>query len=433
MEQHNSQQTMADEFFPLARASNIDPSVAFILQIPPVMQTGNEAFKKINEFCTSNDISINQAFFKDLTKLVSENGICPITPRDYVISTKKDKTLRMYLEKKDEWGIHIPYFFQTGPGCVFCIFRTSADGLIEVFKILSERNVIYTKPIDGSKKSFPVDSILEHPVLNNPIYALFDLDDYLHRYQGRLNEEEIIQLLIKGFPSRFTSLLIESGCIDEEAVVQVTFKNKSRDIDEMHDKKLSFHEIFSLFSSKTAHKQAVAKSLQLPYNDEVSLYNWLKETKKTVKATKDYSSISIEAYKSEGGFGCLTPFDQAAPPGGSNGITIFYSKKNRVDPYPTYSHISQFCLGMQISIQQCPYPTPHDINSSTLSNQQKLQMLYDMSYTIPKWPMTFYSHEHLCESQDTDGSSGTGAKVINLFQFGLARESNPISIYESQP
>lgn len=384
---------MAETFFHSAIKSKIDPSVGFILQIPEIMQTDNDVFQQTQTFCSDHGIEITPGFFRDLARLIAEHGINPITPLSYVVAKTKAMALEIYNEKKRAtWGPHIPFFFQTRPGSAFFIYRTSADALHDMVKIIAERQVIYTKPVDGCKIPLRVDWILEHVVGDNPCYALFDLDDYPERYQGRINEQEI-ETLIAGFSSRFTTLLIEAGCINdnEETVVEVKLKDRSRWVKEKQSKKFSYHKIFSILGSKTAHRLAVSACLQRPFKSDMTIETWLSTIKESIKSSGDYSVVPTELLTAGNSLASLISLDPAALPGGANGITTFGSVKKRSDPPAVHGPTTAYCLGLPVSVQECPYPTPHGIDSEHISLQDKLQMMYSMSYTIPKETMTFYS------------------------------------------
>jgi len=227
---------MAEAFFRLAVENKIDPSVGFILQIPEQMQTDNDTFHQAKAFCVKNDIEITPSFYLDLAKLIAEHDINRITPLDFIATKKKAPALKKYFEtKKESWGLHSPFFFQTSPDNAFYIYRTSSDAFHAMIEMLTAGQVIFTKEEDGNRIPLRVNYILEHVVGNNPCYALFDLDDYSTLYNGVINEQEI-EALISGFPGRFTTQLIESGCIDdgEETLVEVKLKNRSRFDEEMN-------------------------------------------------------------------------------------------------------------------------------------------------------------------------------------------------------
>ena len=410
---------MATRFYESAVKRNIDPMVGFIMLIPSAIQGECVSYSQVKELCDSEQIEIDPHFFTELKRIIYENGINQVTPMEYVVSPKKAKTLDMYRKKMTKWGVHIPFFFQTCPCSAFYIYRTAADALHAVCQILDENRAYYTKKIDGSVVSLKVHWILEHIVGDNPCYALFDLDDYPQRYQGRISDESITKLMHDRFPMTFTTLLIESGCLadNEEIVVEDRVKDRSRFVEEKKTMKNSFHHIMSLFAPKTAHRKAVEACLQLPYNDQVSIGGWLKETKKATEASGGYASVSMHDFTSERCMASLIPFDLAAPPGGPNGITTFFSKKSPTDPAPIYRTDTDLCLGLPVDSRRCPHPPPHDIHSPHLTHQTRLQMLYEMSFTVPKSVMTFYTDHHLINSQQ---AAAAAAKVRNAFHFKLA-------------
>lgn len=389
---------MAELFLKHATESKIDPSVGFILQIPQAMRTGNDVYLQTLAFCEDRGIAITPRFFRDLERLVTEISVSHITPQAYVVSKKKATTLDMYHKKRESWGIHHPFFFQTCPGSAFFIYRTVSDALLALVDILENRQAIYTKPEDGSRVPLTVDWVLEHVVGDNPCYALFDLDEYPNRYQGRISEQEI-DLLIQGFPCRFTTLLIDSGCVaDQETLIEVKIKDRSRWDREKQIRKMSFHNIFSLFAPKSAHRLAVAACLQQPFNSEMSLDAWLSQTRKLTLATGGYDSVPTELLKAKNSPASLLSLDPAALPGGSNGITTFLSVKKRGDPPSTHGPTTTYWMGLPVEVQECPYPTPHDLHSDHLTLQDRLLMLRSMSYTIPQRVMTFYSDDHLLKT-----------------------------------
>ena len=404
---------MAECFYTNAIECNVDPAVGFIMQIPSVMQNECTPHMRVKEFCDSKQIEIDPNFFSDLHKLITTNGIQKVTPQAYVVSLKKAKTLEMYVKVRGEWGVHIPFFFQTCPCSAFYIYRTSADALHAMCQILDEHRAYYTKKIDGSILSLKVHWILEHIVWNNPCYALFDLDDYPQRFQGRISDDDIVKLMVERFPRTFTTLLIESGCLgdNEEILVEDKVKNRSRFLEEKQTQKSSFHHILSLFAPKTAHRKGVEACLQLPYNDQVSYADWLKAMKKAAETSGDYSAVPLEDFTSERCPASLISFDLAAPPGGPNGITTFFSKKNPTDPAPIYSITTELCLGLPMDSHICPHLPPHDIRSPHLSLQTKLQMLFEMSFTIPKPYMTFYTDEHIIQSQQAAADASAKVRI----------------------
>lgn len=415
---------MAETFFRLATERKIDPSVGFILQIPELMRTDTGAFQQTREFCADNGIEITPSFFQDLARLIAENGINRITPLDFIATKKKAPALKKYNDtKKQLWGIHIPFFFQTSPDNAFYIYRTSSDALHAMIEILADGQVVFVKEKDGCRIPLRVNYILEHVVGNNPCYALFDLDDYSHRYQGRISEQEI-EAHIAGFSSRFTTLLIDAGCIndDEETVVEVKLKDRSRWIEEKDSRKLSYHKIFSILGSKTAHRLAVAACLRQPFNSEMPIEQWLKDTVKTsVKNTGNYSAVPTKLLTTKHSLASLISLDPAALPGGANGITTIFSVKKRGDPPPVHGPTTTYCLGLPLGAEECPYPTPHSVDSEHLSLQDKLQMLYSMSYTIPKHAMTFYSDGLLDKAKSIietgDAEATEDAKVFMFIPF----------------
>ncbi len=364
------------------------------MQMPPIMQC-HDAYFKIRDFCAENRIyTISPDFFTALEDIISANDIVEITPRDYVVAPTKEETLNMYRAKKESWGIHLPFFIQTRPGCVFYIFRTSSDALWAMMRILTNSQAVYTKPLDRSVMTFTVLEILEHVVDANPCYALCDLDDYPSRYQGRLSDSEIEQLTHE-FIHVITTLLITTGSLDPGNVIEVKEKKRSR-----HDRgagqyKMSKHKILSLFAEKSIHKWAFTKAFEIPFKDGQSLEKWLKDTKKRASDVGNYDSVDTEYLKAKDSYACLLPYDFAAPPGGPNGISTFFSKKRRLDPAPRHGETRRFSEGRVISLQPPPFPEPHEIDSEHISVQGILHMFWNMSYSIPKATMTFYTHKML--------------------------------------
>lgn len=397
---------MANKFFESAREHKIEPSLGFLLQMPPIMQD-NDAYIGIRSFCTQNDVDTSSPdFFTALEQIISTNDINEITPRSYVVAPTKEETLNMYRIKKESWGIHLPFFIQTRPGCVFYIFRTSSDALWAMMRILRDSHTVYTKPLDSSKMTFTVREILEHVVDANPCYALCDLDDYPARYGDRISDTEIEQLT-HDFVNVIINLLITAGSLDQGHVIEVKEKKRSR-----HDRgsgkyKMSKHKILSLFAPKAAHKWAFTKAFEIPFKDGQSLEMWLKDTKKYASNTGNYDCVDTEYLKAKDSYACLLPYDFAAPPGGPNGISTLFSKKCRLDPAPRHGETRRVCEGRTISLLPPPFPEPHEIDSDHISFQDMLHMFRNMSYSIPKAPMTFYAwrllkaHKELLSNSDT--------------------------------
>ena len=383
---------MATKFYELAREEMIDPSVGFLLQIPPVMQD-DVTYTQIKDFCEKHGIQArSDAFFTALETIISTNDIVEITPLKFVASSKKAETLGLYEKKKEAWEIHMPFFFQTRPDAAFYIFRTSSDALLAMMRMLSDSQAVYTNPLTGNIHVMTVREIFEHA--SNLCYALCDLDDYPTRYQGRISEGGI-QRLTGGFAKVCNTLLISTEAIYPENVIEIKEKIRSRLDSKTGIVKFSKHFILTLFGPKASHRKAFTSAFQTPFNDDLSLGEWLKGTNQQAKDTGNYSSVPTELLTSDNSYASLLAYDFAAPPGGSNGISTFYSKKRRSDPAPRYGITERICLGKTISFQLPRYPEPHEIHSPHLTFQAKVHMLWDMSYTIPKGRMTFYTNEML--------------------------------------
>jgi hypothetical protein len=361
---------MAKNFYARAIECNVDPAVGFIMQIPPIMQSECMPYMAVKGFCDSKQIEIDSNFFLELKNLIDEIGINQVTPQAYVVSKKKAKTLEMYHSVKDAWGVHIPFFIQTCPCSLFYIFRTSADALHAICQILTDRRAYYTKKTDGCVISFHVYWILEHIIGDNPCYALFDLDDYPHRYEGRISDDDIKQLMLTRFPRTFTTLLIESGCLEdnEEILVEDKVKDRSRFVEEKQTMKSSLHHILSLFGPKRAHRRGVEACLKTPYNEQMSLDDWLKKTKKAVAESGDYSSVPLQDFTSERCLASLLPFDLAAPPGGPNGITTFFSKKTPTD-HLQYHNRALSWIARGFPCLPSPSPARHPFAAPDASNK----------------------------------------------------------------
>jgi hypothetical protein len=396
------------------RENKIDPALGYLLQLPLYMQTGNDVFEHLRQMCKVCGVKLNEQFFKDLADAIEKSDIRHITPRAYVVSKTKATTLAMYKEKQQSWGIHLPCFFQTCPGSSFYIYRTGPDALLAMHEMLEYRKAYYTKPTDGCKIPLEVNWILEHVVENNPCYALYDLDDYPHRYQGRISDQEI-ERLIGSFPRRFITLLLESGCIDDgdETLVEVKVKDRSRWVKEKNCRKLSYHCIFSTFAPKAAHRMAVASCLQRPFDSEVSIEAWLGTVKKAVADTGGYSSVPTSMLTLDGSLASLLSLDPAALPGGANGITTFYSIKQKGEAPPTHGPTTIYNLGLPVSVTECQYPPPHDFSSAHMSAQNRLRLLLSMSYTIPQRFMTPYTAAHI--SRTIRGNSEEAQVRVALF------------------
>ena len=431
---------MAEAFFRLAVENKIDPSVGFILQIPERMQRGNDTFHQVKAFCVKNDIEITPSFYQRLAKLIADNDINRITPLDFIATKKKAPALKKYFEtKKEAWGVHSPFFFQTSPDNAFYIYRTSSDAFHAMIEMLTAGQVIFTKEEDGNRIPLRVNYILEHVVTNNLCYALFDLDDYTTLYNGiDINEQEI-KALISGFPSRFTTHLIESGCIDdgEETLVEVKLKNRSRFDEEKKCMKLSYHYIFSVIGPKTAHSVSFSACTQKPFNDKMSIATWLSAVKDCKSKQGNYSIVPAEILKAKNTNASFISVDLTALPGGPNGFTTLFSVKKSDDPPPVYGPTTTYCLGCPVDVKACPYPTPHGVKSP-LPLQVKLHMLYDMSYTVIKEFITVYTDELLKAAQVIIDNKAAEVMSFDFILFHSCDfcntgESNPIPLHGSQP
>jgi hypothetical protein len=198
-------------------------------------------------------------------------------------------------------------------------------------------------------------------------------------------------------------MLISAEAVYPESVIEVKEKIKSRYDLQKGTMKLSKHYILSLFGPKHAHRRAFHKIFQAPFNKDMSLEVWLKNVRESGSKSGNYASVPIEYLTAPDSKAPLMGYDPQAMPGGPNGISTLYSKKNNSDPAPRYGITERICLGQTVSVQPAPFPEPHEIDSPHLSDQAKLHMLRKMSYTTPKEEMEFYSYEllHALKSPDT--------------------------------
>jgi hypothetical protein len=400
----------------------IDPTLLYYFQLPTNILESVEIkeLKALEHICRAESINtseLKRSFFETLEQKMSERGVGSISPKEFIVSELKAQALERYATKREKWGIHVPFFFQTyAPGqrgmreSFFFITRTWQDGVLMLLDILRQENYSLIK--NSTPTTHGVIGAIEHVVSDNTLfYALFDCEQMRSIYGERVPESEL-RARMEAFPSVLMKNLITYNVIDLDQTVSFDVKERSRVVAKTKagksetDLKMSMHFVSSIIGTKEMHLDAMTIALQ-------KHEPWLTETKQTVRNSGALPDESLETGKATDEL-ILYPFDLSAPPGKGNGYTTILSRKKQNEPFPEPKHTERFCMGEQEPRVQIGIKPPFDLTNPEVSNAERASILGRFCYTIPRLDMAFYSNSII---GGRDAREDT--KVFYLFYFIL--------------
>ena len=304
------------------------------------------------------------------------HGMKSITPSKFLMNRTKDAILEEYhlIRSRNDWGQHNPFFFQTFittkqsksfQKLVFFVTRTWQDGVIRMLEILKQGSFVYGTTMYEAHGAF------EHVIDDESMAGLIlDSEILCSAFQGHKTAEEIKEEVMR-FPSIIASEMVVKGLLNEEDMLRVTVKDKTRPRGD--DVKVSTHSILSICAPKGHHKQALGVCLN-DYKEEISrCLNFMK----THKHLPEDCALPTAWYA----------FDSKAAI--SNGFTTAFSLKVKSDPHSRKHSDVVVCAGMQISEVLCPIQV-QDFSDS-LTDAQRLWLLQEQLYTTPKRFMLEYA------------------------------------------
>ena len=304
--------------------------------------------------------------FKDLYRMVQT--VPAISPSKYVTAMQKQAVLELY--EKQDWGVHLGFFFQTcnmREGAVekgssaFFIYKNPCDGIRAVASALREGCIASGAP-NRPRVILSVMSINELPLpgaITNPIFDL-ELETALVK-----RPVEEIKEAMHDFLGNILEFWTERGIL-KEGFTEVFIKDKTRVLKQGH--KVSMHAVMNIVALKEMHDKAQHEFLECK-TDGVSHRQGIERDKEAVKSGKIPDKIPKIFW------------DFTA--GRYNGISVAGSRKRPTDPRPEFKGRFTFFRGCLTEHEACQIPMPHDPN--TLEFEDLCRLLWMQCYTTPKW------------------------------------------------
>jgi len=419
----------------------LDPSLVFLLQMPEPLQAemeqkGFDVCARLRALCLERGIEgVGSSVF--CRAVDDQLHSCELTPislslQTFVMGRSKEEVIIKYTEKKDEWGIHLPWCVQTtGPDyseSLFFIFRTWRDGIVHLRRMLE----FGSYPHKG-RHHMCVQGV-EHCLDGAPCFGLYDWEAYLSGFRGRISEERFWALK-KSVPLEIAGALVRSGVVDPGAEIRFVEKDKSRAVEgkwDDADQKNSSHFVSSVWSSKPLHIAAYNAMERVFRLDDT----WLPRGNdaRSNQSGKVYDYVPDRVLEDlEAQIGHLW-LDPKAIAGGPNGFTTALSRNNGSSP-PSYPRLIATYVTYGNTLESHSGVLPEKVhNVFSLTDQEALAILRDTLYTVPRQTMMFYSST--LEAQSNAVSKSTrGSQMIHniIYSFCPAEDSNPVDFESSQP
>ena len=398
---------------------------AHILSLPAATYLSLEA-----SLCTARQAA--HAGFKNFLPAVADElrQIRLISPTTFVEASKKDRAREEYDKRKEQWGIHAPFFFQTYDAdeqtgmakgsSIFYIYRTAADGLHRLLEMLT----VGATSLNGKVRQ--VKGALEHALDEDTLcYPIMDWEAMEEFFGGRCSRTDIL-MIMKEFPEIFLGDLSQMGILGNDPV-QVYYKNKSRDTRKGH--KMSMHFVLNVLGRRAHHNVALTAFVETRGRDGFSKKDWIDKAKEASDRTD--GRLPLDFPSVPGGvhdflfdpYTAVYPLDYKA--GRSNGFSIAFSRKALNDSFSEFwgrtAHkrgCPQFESDNPKQTQfPCPFHPPHDLFGAHLNHASRLWMMHEQCYTTPK-------AESVCYEETFMAAVDTSIKQVSLF-FCSHRDSNP--------
>jgi len=299
-------------------------------------------------------------------------GVQPITPSRFIVSRKKDDILREYegIRSRKEWGQHNAFFFQTfitvkGEGfrkLVFFITRTWQDGVIRLHDILSHGCFVHGTSV------FDAHGAFEHAIDDEALTTLIlDSEIMASAFKG-VSAEDLKRELLQ-FPCVLSAELVERGLLQEEAVLSVVVKDKTRP--RGGSVKVSYHFVLCVCAEKGVHKQCI----EMCYGaHKEAIVGGLEHLKAHGALPETRLHTSWYAFDAKAAI--------------SNGFTTAFSLKERSDPHSRKHAELLVCAGAVCKEELCPIAV-QDLAGGTAA--ERLWLLQEQLYTTPKRIMLSYA------------------------------------------
>jgi hypothetical protein len=360
------------------KETKVDYTLLLYLQMPEYIRQKSELISCLQSVCTQMKADFTCGFFYTCVWNYFEyEGVSPITPEKYIIANRKEDILKEYAKIKKSWGKHSPLFLQTYDtkdgkftNHLYHISRTTQDGIMRLMEILKAGEFVVNGRIYTSCGAF--EHVIGPSTLTCQIY---DCEIYSTAFDERKTVEEIKEM-VQSFPQCISSIMISEDLIDMEDFVKFAVKDRTRRVDE--DKvKISFHFIPNICAPKSVHNAATEVCLR-ECKSRIDAGN------AAIKSTGIMPEILIFNGISDS----LLAFDYSAIK--ANGFTTPFSRKKRTDQFSRLIYTEEVCGGIAIG-RDVYLKEPQDLESTNLTQKERLMLVYEQLYTTPKREMLCYT------------------------------------------
>ena len=335
-----------------------------------------------------------------------------IAPTRFVAALKKDYAREEYQKKREQWGIHKPFFIQTydtSPttgvakgSSVFYIFATAPDGLNRLLDMLS----LGATSFNG--KVYRVMGAYEHVLDEETLcYPILDWEVMQNFFGGRCSGRDIMWIM-KEFPEILLRHWHQHDILGHGGAL-VQYKHKSRAT--ASGFKMSMHFILGVLGERRHHNASLHHFVETPCRDGTCFRHWidfakLQSSENGGRLPESFPSIPgsdhdflIDPYTS------VYPFDYKA--GKGNGFSMAFSRKSDSDPFSVYWGKTDYVRGLtsfaddlnkndpELTQFPCQFPPPHDLTGTHLSAQDRLLLLHEQCYTTAKFRSGHYTERFL--------------------------------------
>jgi hypothetical protein len=390
------------------RKAEVDYTLLMYLQLQEKTTKGKGFISYLQGICEQFHIPYNNRFFFDVVwAIFKKAGVAPITPTKFLVCRTKDDILVEYhnVRMRNEWGQHNPFFFQTFittegvkgyQKLVFTITRTWQDGVIRMFEILKTGCFAY------GTRMYEAHGAFEHFIDDDALVCLIlDSEILSSAFQGRKSAEDISKELLQ-FPSVIATEMVAKGLLNEEDILHVTIKDKTRPRGR-GDTKVSYHFLLGICARKGQQKLVI----ELCHRRTKTAVTAALEKLKTTQALPADCDLPTGWYASD---------TKAAI---SNGFTTAFTLKTRTDPHSRKHSDTVICAGLQIAETLCPIAV-QDLRGAHLTERERLWLLQEQLYTVPKCHMLDYAKRLTLDNDSQD----TVCLFFFIFQ-ACHRDSNP--------
>ena len=355
--------------------AEVDYTLLLYLQVDAARSKGFVCY--LLGVCEQLGVPYKSRFFLDAVWAhFKRHGVQPLTPTKFIVARKKDDIREEYklIKSRNDWGQHNPFFFQTfittkGTAgfqkLVFFITRTWRDGAIRILEIFKEGSFTH-----GSKY-YEAHGAFEHFVDDDSLTALI-LDSEIPSSATTKSIADLTEEILR-FPRIIGTEMIIKGLINEEDLLHVTVKDKTRPRGGYS--KVSYHFIMRVVAPK-AHQKLVIEQCMGDRKEAID---------DGLRHMKAHGTLPADAPLETSWYA----FDAKAAI--SNGFSVAFSLKDRADPHSRKHSDCIVCAGMQISETLCPVKV-QDL-CGDLADAERLMLLQQQFYTAPDRYMLGYAKE----------------------------------------